>query len=152
MTCTDGVIGTRKVVVGVLGRARVGRPAIGDEAGARLHMVSEERSQRLRARVGQEGHTDASETLGVQTFHGAAHENLLTRLPSAAQAGFLTADEEFVHLDLAGEAFPAGAHQGRAQPVQHRPLPRAHDYAEIATGTGRDIGWSSGPVGIILAG
>jgi hypothetical protein len=81
-------------------------------------VVGEERGQRLRARVRQDSHADASKTLGVYAFHGAAHESLLALLSSAAQAGVLAADEEFVHLDLACEAFPAGAYQRK--PLGHR--------------------------------
>ena len=70
---------------------------------------------------GRIGHPAASETLRLVDLDGHADQGLLALLAAAAQPRLLAADEGLVDLHPAGEPFPTGPDQHRAQPVQHRP-------------------------------
>src|SRR5271166_2141264 len=99
----------------------VAGPAVGDDAGARLDALADERAERTGGRVGQHSHPAPADTLRLADLDRDAGEHLLAALPPAAQALLLPADKGLVHLHRAGQPVPARPHQRTPQPVQHRP-------------------------------
>src|SRR5712692_8923853 len=102
-------------------QAGVAAPAVGDDAGARLDVLADERAERGSGRVGQHAHPAPADALRLADLDRDAGEHLLAALPAAAQALLLPADERLVHLHRAGQPVPARPHQRTPQPVQHRP-------------------------------
>ena len=97
------------------------RSIVGDHRGARGNGVDDERAQRGGRRVRDDAHAASAEPFGVLDLHSHYDQRLLALGSPAGQAGFLTTDVGLIHLDGAAQQLPAGAHQHRPQPVQHRP-------------------------------
>jgi IS5 family transposase len=107
--------------VAELADAVVALPRVGDDRCARLDMIGHERVQRGRGPVGEDPHPAPAEPLRSPQLDGYAHQGFLTLRPAAAQPRLLASDVGLIHLHRAAEPIAAGAHERRAQPVQHRP-------------------------------
>ena len=103
------------------GSRAVGLPAVGDHPRARLDVLKQKRAQRLGGSVGNRDHPTAPESHGFLALDRHSHHRLVALPASAPRAQLLAADVGLIDLDRAPQPLAAGAHQHRAQPMQHRP-------------------------------
>ena len=104
----------------VSNRFRVRGQAVGDDDGAGIHIVAQERAQGRRLGVGDDAQAATTEPLGAQQLNGYRYQRLALR--AASSLSRLDApDEKLVDFDLAGKPITAWPHHRRPKAVQHGP-------------------------------
>jgi hypothetical protein len=122
------------VLVAVANSSRVGRPAIGDHAGAGLDVGIEERRKALSGRVGGESHVRLAEVAVAKFARG--REERLSKCSSARYAWLRTVEVALVGLHIAAQVVAAGTNDNRPVAVRHRPrgLDRSQFHVSLQLG------------------
>jgi len=107
-----------RIVVPDGGRVRY--PPVGNDDGARLDVIEQERPQRRCLCVGDDAEPAPPESLGTEQLNGRRHEHL-SRGASPPLPGLGSANEGLIHLDISGKPIATWAHHRCPEAVQHRP-------------------------------
>ena len=106
--------------IGVPDRCWVRGQTIGDNDGARLNALKQERAQCWCLSVGDNAQSASPKPSRAESLNGHRHERLPCGTPSSL-AGFDATDEHLVDLDLSGKRFAGWTYHGRPQAMQHGP-------------------------------
>jgi len=122
------------VLVPVPGGGRIGRPAIGDHAAARLDVGVQERAQADRAGVRDDTQAGSAEATLVEL--DSAREQHLAQRSAAGHARLRTTEEGLVDLHVATQPVTTRSHHHRPVAVQHHPrrLVRAQFHLPLHLG------------------
>lgn len=101
--------------------SQVPPPPIGDHPRTWGDAVGDEGAQRVGSRVWDNPHAGPTEPSARVVFNGEDDEELLAGGAPAGQSLLVTTEVGLIDFHGPGEEFPAWTHQGRADPVEHRP-------------------------------